>query len=145
MKRQLLHTLLAITALCAASGLTGCSSKSMNTVERAQPAGEAMMVSDKRILTDASLNRRARILSVNEAMTPGGLLQIQVQVMNTTSSLKRVNYRFEWFDQNGMQVSTPANAALNQIQIDGKETKFISSIAPTHACRDFRLKLIEAK
>jgi hypothetical protein len=29
-------------------------------------------------------------------------------------------------------------------QIEGRESKFISAVAPTPACKDFRLKLLEA-
>jgi uncharacterized protein YcfL len=145
MKRQLSQVLCGLVLLAGAAGLGGCASKTVNTVERAEPSGQAQMVSDKRILTDAGLNRRARIVSVNDGMTPGGLLKVQVQILNTTSSLQRINYRFEWFDQNGMQVTSPASAALSQTQIEGRESQFISSLAPTAACRDFRLKLMEAK
>ena len=145
MKYQFTQTVCSLALLAGLVGISGCSKTTVNTVERAEPAGQRQMVSDKRILTDAGLNRRARILSVNDGITPGGLLKVQVEIQNMTRSLQRINYRFEWFDQNGMQVNTPATAALLQIQIEGKESTFISSLAPTLACRDFRLKLIEAQ
>lgn len=126
------------------AGLTGCTT-TVNTVERAEPVGQRQMVNDKRILTDASLNRKARIVAVNEAMTPGGVLRVQVELLNLKRSLKRINYRFEWFDVNGMQVNTPATAALLPISLEGKESVFISGVAPSPACRDFRLKLIEGE
>ncbi len=145
MKQQLSQTLCGLALLAGVAGFSGCSKTTVNTVERAEPVGQRQMVSDKRVLTDAGLNRRARILSVNDGMTPGGLLKVQVEIQNMTRSLQRINYRFEWFDLNGMQVNTPATAALLQLQIEGKESTFISSLAPTPACRDFRLKLIEAQ
>jgi len=117
--------------------LTACST--VNTVERAEPVGQRQMVNDKRIITDAGLNRAVRIVGVNE--TPGVLLKVQIELQNTTSSLKRFNYRFEWFDTTGMQVSTAAS--YKPRQIEGKENLFISDVAPTLAAKDFRLKLIE--
>ena len=135
--------LLGAANLCFAVGLvcmTGCTT--VNTVERAQPIGERQMVSDKRISTDGSLNRKVSIIGVNEGMTPGGLVKAQVEVLNRTRSTQRFNYRFEWFDANGMQVNTVASALI-PCQIEGKESKMISSVAPTPLCEDFRVKFIE--
>jgi len=129
--------------LALALSLPGCTT--VNTIETAQPAGQRQMVDDKRVLSDASLNSKARVVGVNQAITPGGLLRAQVEILNTRRSLQRINYRFEWFDQDGMQVNTPATATLHSIQIEGKESMMISSVAPTLACKDFRLKLIEGE
>ena len=135
----------AVVALAGGlAGLCGCTT-TVNTVERADPVGQRQMVNDKRILTDASLNRKASIVGVNEGMTPGGLLKVQVELLNLKRSLKRINYQFQWFDASGMQVSSPANAALVSLPIEGKESVFISSVAPTPECKDFRLKLIEGQ
>ena len=124
--------------------LCGCSS-TVNTVERAQPVGQRQMVDDKRILTDASLDQRARIMAVNEAMTPGGLLQVQVELLNQRRSLRRITYQFQWFDANGMQVNSPMSAAVISLSLEGKESVLISGVAPTPACKDFRLRLMQGK
>lgn len=127
--------------LCASlSLLAGCAS-TVNSVERAAPIGQRQMVNDKRIITDAGLNRAVRIIAVNE--TPGEFVRVQVEVLNTTHSLKSFNYRFEWFDVNGMQVNTSASTYLPR-QIEGKESLFLSAMAPTPTARDFRLKLIDS-
>lgn len=134
---------LALAALAAAClAAPGCKT-SMNSVEPAQPQGQRAMVSDKRVLTDSSLSRKVSIVAVNDAPTPGGLLQVQVEVLNLTRSRHRFGYRFEWFDANGMQVA-PASAGLNTATLEGGESRFLQSVAPTPSCRDFRLKLIEA-
>lgn len=133
--------LLALLGLCAVAGLTGCTT--VNSVENAQKEGQRNMVADQRAKTDSSLNRRVNIVGVNTGWTPGGLLQVQVELQNQTRSLQRFNYRFEWFDANGMQVNSIVSALVPD-QIEGKENKFISAIAPSPACRDFRVKFIEA-
>jgi uncharacterized protein YcfL len=117
----------------------GCAT-SVNTVEHAQATAVRQMVADKRIITDASLNRAVRVVGVNE--TPGEFLKVQVELQNTTSRMKTFNYLFEWFDDKGMQISTPT-ATYIQRQIEGRESIFISSVAPTPKAKDFRLKLIE--
>ena len=125
-----------------ALALAGCST--VNTVENAQKEGQRNMISDQRVITDAGLNRKVGIVGVNSAMTPGGLLKVQVELENRTHSLQRFLYRFEWFDANGMQVNNILSASMPE-QIEGKESKFIYSLAPTPACRDFRVKFIEAE
>jgi uncharacterized protein YcfL len=122
--------------------LSGCTT--VNTVENADKQGQRQMVTDQRAITDASLDRKVSIVGVNQSMTPGGLLKVQVELQNRTRSLQRFNYRFEWFDANGMQVTTVASALLPD-QIEGKESKFIFGVAPNPNCKDFRVKFIEAQ
>jgi uncharacterized protein YcfL len=100
------------------------------------------MVADQRAITDGGLKKKVSIVGVNQSMTPGGFLKVQVELLNTTRSLARFSYHFEWFDANGMQLSTLTAAEIPD-QIEGGEDKFISSVAPTPACRDFRVKFIE--
>lgn len=134
---NLLTLVLAGSALL----LTGCTT--VNTVENAQREGQRNMISDQRVVTDASLNRKVAIVGVNSSMTAGGLLKVQVELENRTRSLQRFLYRFEWFDANGMQVNNIISASVPE-QIEGKESKFIYSLAPNPGCRDFRVKFIEA-
>lgn len=138
MKTRMLLPLAGIGLLA----LSGCTT--VNTVENAQKEGQRQMVTDQRAITDASLDRKVSIVGVNQSMTPGGLLKVQVELQNRTRSLQRFNYRFEWFDANGMQVTTVASALLPD-QIEGKESKFIFGVAPNPNCKDFRVKFIEAQ
>ena len=141
MKTRILLPLAACGFVVSLLGLTGCTT--VNTVENAQKEGQRQMVTDLRAVTDASLARKVSIVGVNQAMTPGGLLKVQVELLNRTRSLQRFNYRFEWFDANGMQVNNVISAVIPD-QIEGKESKMISSIAPSPSCKDFRVKFIEA-
>jgi uncharacterized protein YcfL len=138
MKTRILLLLAGIGLLA----LTGCTT--VNSVENADKQGQRQMVTDQRAITDASLDRKVSIVGVNQSMTPGGLLKVQVELQNRTRSLQRFNYRFEWFDANGMQVTTVASALLPD-QIEGKESKFIFGVAPNPNCKDFRVKFIEAQ
>jgi uncharacterized protein YcfL len=120
--------------------VAGCKT-SVSSVENAQKTGQRQMVSDQRAITDKKLYNRVSIVGVNSAMTPGGFLKVQVELLNTTRSPQQFSYRFEWFDANGMQITTLTTAEFPD-QIQGGEDKFISSVAPTPACRDFRVKFI---
>ena len=126
----------------SALAFAGCTT-TVNSVENAQKEGQRNMVADQRVITDPGLNRKVAIVGVNTAMTPGGLLKVQVEVENHTRSLQRFLYRFEWFDADGMEVRNILSASVPE-QIEGKESKMIYGIAPNPSCKDFRVKFIEA-
>ncbi|MFZ0829161.1 MAG: YcfL family protein [Verrucomicrobiia bacterium] len=121
--------------------LCGCHT-SVNTIENAQKQGQPQMISDQRIITDGSLAKKVSFVGINQTMTPGGFLKVQIQVINRKGSLQRFSYQFQWFDANGMLINNVASPTVPD-QIEGGETKFILSQAPTPACRDFRVKFLE--
>ena len=125
-----------------ALALGGCHNP-INSVENAQKEGQRTMVADQRVVTDSGLNKSVSVVGLNTAMTPGGVLKVQAELLNRTKSFHRFSYRFEWFDINGMQLTTVMTTTVAD-QIEGGESKFISAVAPTPACKDFRLKLYEA-
>ena len=141
MKTRNFLPLAAVGFTAGLLAVSGCKT-SVNSVENAQKTGQRQMVSDQRAITDGSLKKKVSIVGVNSAMTPGGFLKVQVELLNTTRSLARFSYHFEWFDANGMQITTLTAAEIPD-QIQGGEDKFISAMAPTPACRDFRVKFIE--
>lgn len=128
--------LLVATALIA----VGC--QTVNSTERAEPTGQRDLVAEKRVITDASLNRKVKIVTVNQSVGAGGLLAVQIELANTTRSLQSFSYKFEWFDDQGMMVAGAASVFIPK-QVEGKESIFVSGTAPNERARDFRLKLIE--
>jgi uncharacterized protein YcfL len=141
MKTRIFLPLAAAGFAAGLLAVSGCKT-SVNSVENAQKTGQRQMVADQRAITDSSLKKKVSIVGVNQTMTPGGFLKVQIELLNTTRSLQRFSYHFEWFDANGMQLTTLTAAEIPD-QIQGGEDKFISSVAPTPACRDFRVKFIE--
>jgi uncharacterized protein YcfL len=121
--------------------VSGCKT-SMNSVENAQKTGQRQMVADQRAVTDKSLANRVSIVGVNSAMTPGGFLKVQIELLNNTRSPQRFSYHFEWFDAHGMQITALAPDEVSD-EIQGGEDMFISGLAPTPECRDFRVKFIK--
>lgn len=138
MKTQILLSLGFAAGLVVFSGCT-----TVNSVENADKLGQRNMITDARAITDPSLNRKVNIVGVNTSTTPDGFLKVQVELLNKTHSLQRFLYHFEWFDANGMQVNNVLSASIPD-QIEGQEDKFISCIAPTPNCKDFRVKFVEA-
>jgi len=101
------------------------------------------MVNDKRIITDSSLDFKARIVGINQAAVGSGdLLKVQAELLNNSRGRRHFSYKFEWFDQNAMLIQAPAPVWIPR-DIEGRETINISAVAPNPQAKDFRLKLIE--
>ncbi len=143
MKTRMLKITSCAGLLAGALVLVGCKSTTVNTIQR-DPSAQRQLVTDKRIITDSGLAKRVAVVEISEAPTPGGHLQVQIEVVNRTRSMQHFSYQFQWFDFNGMQVS-PTTAALLSATIEGGESIFLSSVAPTPLCKDFRIKFIERK
>ncbi|HND62896.1 MAG TPA: YcfL family protein [Opitutaceae bacterium] len=120
--------------------LTGCTN--VNTYERAQSQATPNYVADKRVITDNTLAGTFRVVSINQGTVSGNLLKIQATVENLKSSLRTLNYKFEWVDADGMAVDSP-NETWKAIQFQGRETQTISTVAITPRAVDFRLKFRE--
>ena len=128
--------------LTAVLAVAGCHTTSVNSVENAQKSGQRYMIPDQRVINDISLSHKVSVVGVNTAMTSGNVLKVQVELLNQTRKLTRFAYTFEWFYANGMQINNVTSATIAD-QIEGRESKFISAVAPNPACTDFRLKLIK--
>ncbi len=133
--------LLATTALAAALLAGGCAT-SVNTVSRAQPTATPDYVADQRVITDSTLARKVAIVSVNQSTVSNNLLKIQVTLENRSSKPQAFTYKFDWIAQDGMELSGPTGG-WKQVQLQGREVRAVSAIAPTPAAADFRLKLRE--
>ena len=136
---------LPLAVIGFATGLlavAGCKT-SVNSVENAQKTGQRQMISDLRVITDRKLAKKVNIVGLNTTRTPGGFLQVQIELQNQTRKPQRFSYRVEWFDANGMLLNDPVPAFPDSI--DGGEDKFISAVAPLASCTDFRVKFLAKK
>ncbi len=124
--------------LLSALFLTACST--VNTVERANSQAQPQMINDKRIITDSGLDDYAYVAAVNKSVV-GGLLKIQLKVVNRTVALRAFNYKFSWFDKEGMEVSQNS-ATWIPITLEGGETRYISAVAPSLNAYDFTVKFL---
>lgn len=120
--------------------LTGC--QNVNTYENAESRATPNYVADKRVITDNTLAGAVRVVSINQATVSGNLLKIQATVENLKSSPRTVNYKFEWFDQDGMAVNSP-NEVWKALPLQGRESTTISTVAISPKAVDFKLKFRE--
>ncbi|MBP6508081.1 MAG: YcfL family protein [Opitutaceae bacterium] len=121
--------------------VTGCATN-VNTYERAESQAAPNYVADKRVITDNTLAGTFRVVSINQGTVSGNLLKIQATVENLKSKLRTLNYKFEWVDADGMALDS-ANETWKAIQLQGRETQTISTVAISPRAVDFRLKFRE--
>ncbi len=134
MIRSILSLLLLLT--CA-----GCST--VNTVEPADPVMQPDYVTVKQEITDSGLDDIVSVQKVVRSTVSGDLLKIQVELKNKTDSYHRFNYRFSWFDKDGMVVTQGASPWRTS-QVEGQETVYISAVSPSPNAQDFRLELLDS-
>lgn len=134
---------LTAAALLIAGALltTGCASN-VNTYERAESQAAPNYVNDKRVITDNTLAGTFRVVSLNQATVSGNLLKIQATVENLKNSQRRLNYKFEWIDVDGMAIDSPNEVWKSQL-FQGRETLTISTVSINPRAVDFRLKFRE--
>jgi uncharacterized protein YcfL len=99
---------------------------------------------DRRILMDEEFGKYIEVVSVNTTTVGSDMLKVQVELLNKTKSIQRFNYQFEWFDAQGMQINNTLSVLRPDV-IDGSQDKFISGVAPTPSCTDFRVRFMRAK
>lgn len=131
----------ALTVAALALAFTGCATN-VNTYERAESNATPNYVADKRVITDNTLAGTFRVVAINQGTVSGNLLKVQATVENLKNKLRTLNYKFEWIDENGMAVDSP-NETWKAIQLQGRETQTISTVAITPKAVDFRLKFRE--
>jgi len=144
--RPLSLTLALATSLLALLGAgSGCNTNDhqVNTVEPSNPAYVRRVIEDRRILRDPVTAKAVAILGVIDGSTPDGLTRVGVEVQNQRRSTFRFNYRFDWFDSQGLPVSTPATTMVSQ-QIEGGQILTLTSVAPQPGAKDFRLSIQES-
>lgn len=130
----------AAAALLALGLLAGCNN--VNSYERAESLATPNTLADKRVITDNTLAGTFRVVSLNQSTVSGNLLKVQATVENLKSKLRTLNYKFEWIDQDGMAVNS-ANETWKTVQLQGRETTTISTVAVSPRAVDFRLKFRE--
>ena len=125
--------------------IAGChEDKSVNTAERAEPLSNPTPIADKRIVYDQQLADIAAVTGIRQATVSGDILKVQVDVTNLKTKSTSFNYKFDWYDPQGMVIDTALSTWQPQT-IEGRETVTLTGIAPTPTAKDFKLKLQQSK
>lgn len=90
------------------------------------------------ILNDSSLTRDIQITDLKSGMA-GNIMRAQVSLRSKQEDPLTVQYKFDWYDANGIEIA--ANNAWNPLIIYGGESKTIQGVAPDPRAHEFKLKL----
>jgi len=115
----------------------------VNTAGPAQSNAVPAIIADQRVITDASLNKKAYVTDLREAPLDDGLFKVQAGLYNKTPSRERINYQWVWLDQDGILIDS-ATSPWQTVTLNGKELRYITAVAPTPRAADFQLKLLES-
>jgi len=133
----------------------GCQN-SANRVENADRVMTPNVINDKRFVTDGFLADRLKLTGLVTTTTADGLLRVQITAVNVRtgffsqmwSGMTRENpypiqYKFTWFDKNGMAIDSIVSTWKDMTVIPGEEVQ-IQSVAPNRDSKDFTIQLKEA-
>lgn len=135
---------------------TGCQN-TVNTVENTDKTMTPNTITDTRFVTDDFLKDRLALKNVNISRTAGNFLMVQLEAKNVQTGTfaqawswikgdqpYKVMYKFDWFDQNGIQVKSVLSNWRQTTVIPG-ESVYFQGLAPSAACNDFKISIKEVK
>lgn len=141
-----LVSLLALTALVAA----GCAHKPGTPTPETPPTAFGCPVGSKKVdtmeeliaakVTTAGTVKDIRVTQMKCVMH-SDLLRIDATIANGAGSVRRIAYRFEWIDRNGMKVGNDEVWKPVYMYEDSRET--VVSSAPSADAVDFRMVLLD--
>ena len=112
----------------------------VNTVStRTKPSDASISTTHKQIndlLTEIFLHAK----DVRLAPTPGGPLQAQIDVANDGFHYRNFAYKFQWYDSQGMQISSQMSP-WKPASVPAGGSITLSSVAPSSAATDFSLQI----
>lgn len=126
--------------------MAGCASEvpyrpSVNTIADANVSANIKQVADARVETDQYLSQLLYLTEIRESQTNDGYRRIQIFLKNLSGSTYTVMYRFNWYDDNGVEVENPDNEMWVRKIIVAGDDLTLTSVAPQQKCKDFKLRL----
>jgi uncharacterized protein YcfL len=129
-----------VTAIVLAAAAAGCSSKGPVPPSESCPgfeeAGSTKQLVRKKVqfIGDPEVDIREMRCVMNE-----GLLRIDIDIENDKSRNQQIEYRFYWFQANGM--SAAPDEAWKPLILYPDEKRTIRTLAPTVDAKDFSLTI----
>ena len=126
----------SMLALVVAGALVaGCSSQTVKT----GPGKEDKVKYE--VVTSGDTKDRLDVISVVGGKS-GDLVKASAEVQNDSNFNYTFEYRFKWYDANGMEIS-PDSTAWTPVAIMAHETKSLQALAPNPTAATFKLFLQE--
>ncbi len=92
------------------------------------------------VVNNPQLAKGIQIVDLKTSFTDNNLMRANVTLVSKARRTLTFQYRFAWFDQNGMEIDLEANA-WKPMTIYGNESRTLQGTAPNSAAKEFRVKL----
>jgi uncharacterized protein YcfL len=139
------HTTLRFFSILLLTGLfSGCSGNPVISAEKKNPGDDGTDPELTRVVVDGGLVKDLEITGVKQIDVSGNLLKVQFNVRNVGSKSRRILYKVEWFDANGIMINDSSLLFQSQL-IRAGEPVALQSVATTPLARNFRIKIQAAK
>lgn len=125
--------LLPLVALMAL--IAGCSTAG---IEAIGTPGSEEKPKELVIHSDALANKVT--ITDMRSRTVGGLLEVNLKLINLTSRDKAVAYRFSWFDADEFEVEA-ATDAWTPVSLHGAQSVTVHGVAPNSSVKSYRLNV----
>ncbi|BAM04638.1 YcfL family protein [Phycisphaera mikurensis] len=133
------HALPCVLALGLVAPLGGCAGSAANTVEPGFSRTEAKEELIDKAVVDPGLASRVSVESVQVARDLR-LRRVAANLRNRTRDASFFQYRYRWFDKNGIQIDTPLDA-WQTAHVLGGDTGQLVGIAPNAEAVDWSLSI----
>ena len=112
-----------------------------NEMQKTGDGADKRAYSKARII-DSSLAYEISITGVKSLINAGGLMEVQLTGINSTSSYKKLEYRIEWLDNSGFMIET-VMSRWTDFPAYGNSVFGFRAVAPKAAAVDFRINIRE--
>lgn len=116
---------------------SGCGTSGMAGSLRVQADNGS---SETRIIIDNPFLASKLKISDLEATFSGNLLVAHVAVKSTHNSALQVQYKFRWYDAQGLEIG-PDASPWQPLMIYGGESKGLQSVAPNPSVKEFKIEI----
>ena len=135
--KKILQGICIASALCAAGCLT-----TVDSVDNYEKSAVVNEVVRRHVETDAS--QPIKVTNLIDRFAANGFREIGVDFTNTSSKPRTALHRVEWFDLDGMSVTT-STPNWSEIRLNGRDSRQLTFTAPNARAQDFKIRIIEKR
>jgi uncharacterized protein YcfL len=110
------------------------------TLANAYEKARIQHVAFKQVALD-ELAETMAVSDVRRSKTNDGYDRVQVFVKNFSGDRMRIRYRFNWVNNDGVEIRDPDHDAWEKLTVDAGDDATLTSIAPNKDCYDFKLRM----
>ncbi|MBG30449.1 MAG: hypothetical protein CMI31_10680 [Opitutae bacterium] len=123
---------------------SGCSGNPVISAEKKNPRDEGSDPQLTRVVVSKGLAKDIVISGVKQGDVSDNLLKVQFNIRNVGNKPRRILYKVEWFDANGIMINDSSQLFQSQLVRAG-EPVALQSVATTPIAKNFRIKIQAAK